>query len=582
MNPWDLFKKRGYFIGPFAAVYAWLAILSAGLLNPSWTWTVSALSYLGAPSANDPWVYNDVAMIPSGVLLAAFAVYLWTLSRNRWEKVGSACFVLGGILLVGVGTFHQGPYPAGTPYPGQDLHDLFSAWFFLQALLAVIFWGLGLRKTESRPLGSAMIALALVTVAVAGALAALRDLPGATGEVLGVSAIDIWVGLLALTTNAPPVTTEPGEQVRTSAKRSVLHAVQLPALVLVVVGMALFFYGNDYLTSNLPALIFQKISVDALAVRTLALYLVGYVLILLGAWRWSLVLPRWAGAVLLALVLIVPLVMVTTWFSTFGDGLMLVFFIAVTAAIPLALSLWSWRVTSFSLTDRRVLARPGRTFSEPAALMRDQVGSLSLRRTLVHGRMGLGDISFLPKASEGSPANDTVVWRGVRNPAPLLADLERELSVPSVPSRWRRPRPALLAVVLAILIPVILLLCLVPVFSVTTTLNLGCALYLSNTQALESDPWPYIHNVTVPLGHVTFHWWSGAPVYLVIGQLPVGLAYQNTNISSLEPADQSELTSSGAGSYSSYGGSSFAACIGTSSSDTVTLQLTYPSPLVWE
>lgn len=180
------FLDWGYLLGPIAGIYAWIVILISAYLNPWWSLTSQAFSYLGASGPNDPypWVYNYVGMVPSGLLILAFSYYLYRISRNRTEKIGSLHLTLAALLLVGIGIWHQGPgpYPPGTSADlGQNLHDLFSAWFFLQALLAGLTWGVGLRKEQRRPLGLAMIGTPLGAWAVAiGFAIALGSLFGAS------------------------------------------------------------------------------------------------------------------------------------------------------------------------------------------------------------------------------------------------------------------------------------------------------------------------------------------------------------------------------------------------------------------
>lgn len=199
MNLRAVFVRDGYWLGPVAAVYAWIVIFACAAVNPWWSVTSKALSYLGASTSTDPWLYNYVGMVPTGIALLVFSLYLTLESRNRSEIAGSLMFSLAGVLLVGIGIFHQGPgwYPVGTASDGQNLHDLFSGWFFLQLFLTVIFWGVGLRREGERPLGNAMFFLAFGAVAVALLiLVAFRTIPGGTGEVLGILAIDLWVGLM--------------------------------------------------------------------------------------------------------------------------------------------------------------------------------------------------------------------------------------------------------------------------------------------------------------------------------------------------------------------------------------------------
>ena len=91
-----------------------------------------------------------------------------------------------------------------------------------------------------------------------------------------------------------------------------------------------------------------------------------------------------------------------------------------------------------------------------------------------------------------------------------------------------------------------------------------CALYL-NVNQIESDPWPFLHNVSLPLEKVNILWWSGTPVWVVVLQLPKAIAYQNTVITSLIPGAQANLTTNGSVSLLSSGGTAMIGCVATTS-----------------
>lgn len=664
----ETFEKKGYWLGPIAGTYAWVVILVAAALNPWWTVFTHAFSDLGAsgPQHVDPWLYNYVGMVPTGLLILAFSLYLFRISRNRVEKLGSIHFLVAGALLVGIGLWHQspGPYPPGTSRDlGQNLHDLFSAWFFLQALLAGLTWGVGLRLERRLPLGLGMvtstfgawsIAVAVavafgplsglysgkmvlptvdaeVGMAIGGAIAALGaglvargrsgtrteawgifvlmigavllglgamvgfgHVPGAVGEAIGILAIDVWVLVMyfARPRELPEARTEPPgrallpeEKVLLSARPSLLHAFQVPALALVFTGAFLFFYGDYFLTQQLVGLILGTTKVSSIAGPVLASYLGGYLLVVLGMWRWSTALPPWWGAFLLVLVISLPLVMIASWFSTTGDLGMLVFFLVMAALLPLALSLLSWRRVRFALTDKRTLTWPSGATGETGSLTRGEVSGLALRRGLFHRWFDVGDVDFL--AIGGKPAVGAsrrprhVLWSGIAHPEAVLTEAERVLQLSTVRARRRRWRPRVLLVATVLVVPILLAVTLVPVVSVQETVNVPCAYLLGNLQATERNPWPYIHNLTLPVGSVHFRWWSGTGIFLIVGQLPVGLSYQNVPLPSNASTLPTDLTSSGQGNYTSFGGTSFAICISLASGTSASIEFNYASPAFW-
>lgn len=659
MNLPKWFVQRGYYLGPFALLYAWVTILLSAHLNPWWSWTAQshgALSYMGDPTGSAyAWVYNYVAMVPTGILIALFAVALYGLSRNRTERWGSVIFFLAGVSLVLVGIFHQ------TPGHLEIYHETFSLLFFLLALISVVFWGagilmegrsrvslkplglsaalflagvalvaivlagvvhvptgqlylwvillatwlflaflslvlwgVGLVKEGARPLGLGIIALAVGALALfAGLYFAFTGVPGATGEVLGIVAIDLWVGLMYFgrtptpfepSAEIPPGLLPPGESPLLGARPSLLHAVQVRGLLFLGLGMFLFGFSDYYLTNNLPSIITctkacSTLILDLVEV-TLVTALLGYVMVLYGVWRWSRVLPRPVAHAFFALVMVLPLVMFFDWFSASGNEVLLLYFLAVGLVLPLFLSIFLWVGTRYAVTNQRALTLvpPFPSKSLPA----NESLELSVHQGWIQRLADVGDVAFLRDsgttlALEGI-SSERVEWRGVPHPRRTLTEAQQLLGAKEV--RFRRPPRRILSFfsVFVLVLVFVLLLTTVPVFHVTDTMDLNCALDLSNIQALESNPWPYLHNVTIPPGHVTFRWWTGTPVWFAVLQLPQGIAYENTGIN---PFSLSNLTTNGTGAFSSYGGTSLTGCIATTQGATATLELTYYAPLVW-
>jgi hypothetical membrane protein len=597
-----LFGAKWYYLGPLAAVYAWVTILISAWVNPWWNWTSSALSYLGSPEATDPWIYNYIAMVPTGILFTLFAVYLINDSRNRIQKLGSIFLTLGGISLVFVGIFHE---TAGGP-GYETLHVLFSALFFLLAFLAALTWGIGLAwegKGRYVEHGATMDVLAIGAVVAFLALSVYSHrlqggpdyLPGAVGEVLGILVIDIWIALMFFARSDYSFNMRPmpeasigalgaDETTWISSRPSVLHAIQIRALIYVAAGMSFFYLGYAYLSSNLISIMLGNVSVINVAILTVVLYFVGYGLVIIGSARWLRVVPRPVGHILLSLNIVVPLIFVTTWFSTLGDEIMLVLFLVLGALLPLYISIFIWSRTRFALTDKRVLSTMNPSTMTPETLPRERARVVSIDQGFVQWLAGVGDIMFGldPQSTfrEDSDVSEQVEWRGVVDPQRVVDVARMTSGIIEVPHRKKRHTGSFL-VAIAIITSIALILTLVPVYSVTSNVNLGCALWLS-AQAIEQDPWPYVHNVTVPIGNVNITWWSGSPLWFLIIQMPKGIAYQNTQMKNLYPENQSNLTSSGSGSFTSYGGSFLMMCVATNSQTSVTLKITYSAPMIWE
>ncbi len=170
--------KKLLWTGAVASAYIWVIILICYHYNPSFVFTQGALSQFGAPSATYPFIYNIFGMIVTGLLLMLFSVSLVGLSKNKLETVGSSFLFISSIFLMLIGVFFAGTRP----------HIFVSTYFYYQADLAIIAFGLGSilhDKFEG--------VLSLVIGISAPIIASIVKWPSsATLEVFGIICIEVW------------------------------------------------------------------------------------------------------------------------------------------------------------------------------------------------------------------------------------------------------------------------------------------------------------------------------------------------------------------------------------------------------
>jgi len=126
------FIRHFKYLGLAAAVSAWIFIILSIANNPWIDLYRDALSDLGVPEANNPWIYNYGLMI-TGAILAIYSSYLVWESRTRLEAVGGGYVFIGGIFLALIGVFYGGTRP----------HIFVSTYFFVQMGMAILAMGLG-------------------------------------------------------------------------------------------------------------------------------------------------------------------------------------------------------------------------------------------------------------------------------------------------------------------------------------------------------------------------------------------------------------------------------------------------------
>lgn len=169
--------------GILAMVSALLWISVAILINPAFDFFTGALSQLGSPGANHPWVYNTGLMFTS-ILLFLFAVSLLLHSANRVESAGSSFLMVAALFLALIGIYHGGTYP----------HDFVSLWFFMLSDIAILTWGIGLFLHDRTWSAYVLLLAALAT----GFGFIFRWPSSAELETFGTAAIAMWAVLMTL------------------------------------------------------------------------------------------------------------------------------------------------------------------------------------------------------------------------------------------------------------------------------------------------------------------------------------------------------------------------------------------------
>lgn len=170
------------YCGLAAAVVAWAVFAYTISVNPWFVFTEHAFSDLGGPMASQPGVYN-AGMMASGALMILYSLRCLEDSCNKPETVGGAFLAIAGVFLILIGVYPSGTRP----------HVFVSLWFFTQADLAIMAWGVGLLGRGERRLGAYVSALGFVSPVVAS----LVPWPStAAVEAFGIIIMNVWVVLM--------------------------------------------------------------------------------------------------------------------------------------------------------------------------------------------------------------------------------------------------------------------------------------------------------------------------------------------------------------------------------------------------
>jgi hypothetical membrane protein len=165
-------------------VVSLLAILLATLRSPTFTWTGSALSDLGAPGEPTALLFNG-GLVLAGLVALPFVAWLYHRGRNRLERTGAIVLGLSAVLSALVGVF-----PTGTP-----LHFPVALGFFVTIPAALWTHAAGAyRAGRSRDAAVGLVCGALDPAAwVVWALVGREVAPGlALPEITGVLGLHAW------------------------------------------------------------------------------------------------------------------------------------------------------------------------------------------------------------------------------------------------------------------------------------------------------------------------------------------------------------------------------------------------------
>ncbi|MCO8245644.1 MULTISPECIES: DUF998 domain-containing protein [unclassified Haladaptatus] len=129
------------------------AILLAALISPRFSWTLDALSDLGAAGESTAWLFNG-GLIVGAILALPFVRGLWARRENRFDAVGTVVLLVSfvGMGLVGI-------FPEGT-----NLHFPMAITFYAGLTYALFFLGSGRIVTDERTLGLGSVWLAVIHI----------------------------------------------------------------------------------------------------------------------------------------------------------------------------------------------------------------------------------------------------------------------------------------------------------------------------------------------------------------------------------------------------------------------------------
>ena len=174
--------KRFRYLGIVSGLMGWVVILTSISRNSWFVFTENALSDLGGPMSLDSWVFNKGMML-TGLMIVFYGVYLISISQNKPSTLGGGFMLITGIFLMLIGVF-----PSGTQH-----HYFISVWFFTQADLSIIAWGLGLVGSINKQYGRIFLGLGLIGPIIAYVV----SWPSiAVVEVYGILIMNIWVVLM--------------------------------------------------------------------------------------------------------------------------------------------------------------------------------------------------------------------------------------------------------------------------------------------------------------------------------------------------------------------------------------------------
>jgi len=179
-----LAKQLWRFTGLVAIILTWIVIVASVYQNPWFNVFKHALSDLGAPKANLPWIYN-IGLVIVGSIICIYSLYLAYIAINKLYVFSFALMFIAGIFLALIGLFPSSTKP----------HGFVSLWFFVQIWLSLVSTAISMIK--DRKIIYSLIMWIIVVIGPLGAI--LIKWPSvAILEIYGVILIDIYVAILTI------------------------------------------------------------------------------------------------------------------------------------------------------------------------------------------------------------------------------------------------------------------------------------------------------------------------------------------------------------------------------------------------
>ncbi|MEM0439865.1 MAG: DUF998 domain-containing protein [Sulfolobales archaeon] len=118
--------------GIIASAVFWIFTFISISRNTWFDFYRDAFSDLGGSRANDPWIYN-YGLIVASIFVILLSLDMIMISRTKIGVVGGSYISIAGIFLALIGIFPAGTRP----------HTFVSTWFFIQAFIGFLIYGLG-------------------------------------------------------------------------------------------------------------------------------------------------------------------------------------------------------------------------------------------------------------------------------------------------------------------------------------------------------------------------------------------------------------------------------------------------------
>ncbi len=149
--------------GVAASAIFWIFTTASISVNKWFNFLRDAFSDLGGPEANYPWIYN-LGLVLSSIALMIFSIHMIYYSKSRIGVVAGSYFSVASIFLALIAVFPAGTRP----------HVFVSTWFFIQAFLESLIYGVSIYRSDK------LFAKIIFIIFILGILGALIKWPSAS------------------------------------------------------------------------------------------------------------------------------------------------------------------------------------------------------------------------------------------------------------------------------------------------------------------------------------------------------------------------------------------------------------------